>query len=152
MKLSCAAIITREIAPPAATLGTATSVDRPIRVLLVEDNVEAAALVRIYLRDEANSFHMEWTPNVREAMTRLAQPGVDVVLLDLGLPELSGYRSYRAIQAATTGCKPPVVIFTSDDSSLSRALTLEFGAAAYLLKGESTPSELRNALRHAVPR
>jgi len=152
MQLSCAAIITPEIAPPAATLGKATSVDCPIRVLLVEDNVDAAALVQNYLRDEADSFHMEWTPNVRDAMSRLAHPGVDVVLLDLGLPELSGYRSYRAIQAATTRYKPPVVIFTADDSILSRALTLEFGAAAYLLKSESTPSELRSALRHAVPR
>jgi DNA-binding response OmpR family regulator len=152
MKLSCSAIIAREIAIPAATQRTGTSVGWPIQVLLVEDNVEAAELIRIYLKDDetADSFRVEWTPNVVEAMSRLAQPGIDVVLLDLGLPELSGYRSYRAIQAATTEYKPPVVIFTSDDSSLSRALTLEFGASAYLLKSEITPSQLRNALRHAV--
>jgi two-component system OmpR family response regulator len=149
MKLSCAAILTGESDTPAATPRSSTSIGDRIRVLLVEDSTETATLVRIYLRDEEDSFQIEWAPNLMEAMGRLGEPGISVVLLDLGLPELSGYRSYRAIQAGTR-YKPPVVIFTSDDSVLSRALTMEFGAADYLLKGEVTPLELRNALRRAV--
>jgi CheY-like chemotaxis protein len=49
-------------------------------------------------------------------------------MLDLGLPELNGYRSFRAIDAATN-CKVPVVILTADDRSVSRDLTVGFGAS-----------------------
>ncbi len=129
-----------------------TGVGRPIQVLHVEDNAEAAELVRIYLAEEgADPFRVEWACNLAEAMTRLAEPGLDVVLLDLGLPELSGYKSYRAIDIAA-GPALPVVILTSDDHSASRDLTIGFGASDYLLKEESSPERLKRALRNAVTR
>jgi DNA-binding response OmpR family regulator len=152
MELGCAVPLTFEITPPDVAPQTGTSVNRLIQVLLVEDNREAADLVQIYLtEDEADRFRVEWTPNLRAAMSRLAEPGIDVILLDLGLPELKGYRSYRAIEAAA-GEKLPVVILTSDDSSSSRDLTLGSGAAGYLLKHKSSPAQLRQALRNAVMR
>ena len=93
-------------------------------MLLVEDNTEAAELVRAYLtEDGANPFRVEWACNLMEAMGRLAQPGVDVVLLDLGLPELNSYKSYRAIDVAA-GTRTPVVILTADNRGVSRDLTL----------------------------
>jgi DNA-binding response OmpR family regulator len=151
MQLSHAATLKCEIPLRAAALPTATAVGWPIQVLLVEDNTEAAQLVRIYLtEDGATPFRLEWAPTLLDAMTRLAHPGIEVVLLDLGLPELTGYRSYRAIEAAAY--KAPVVIYTADDSSVSRDLTLGFGAADYLLKGESSSAEIRKALRNAVLR
>jgi CheY-like chemotaxis protein len=83
---------------------------------LVEDNPEAAWLVQSSLEDhEGETFRVEWTSNLLEAMTRLASPGVEVILLDLGMPELDGYRSFRAIETATRG-KVPIVILTADDS------------------------------------
>jgi two-component system catabolic regulation response regulator CreB len=119
-------------------------------VLLVEDSVEAAELVQVYLtEDGAHSFRIEWACNLGEAVTRLSQPGLDVVLLDLGLPELGSYHSYRVIDVAA-GPQVPVVILTSDDRSVSRDLTLGFGASDYLLKHESSPAVLKRALRSAV--
>jgi two-component system catabolic regulation response regulator CreB len=113
---------------------------------LVEDSPEAAELVKIYLtQEQANQFRVEWMSSLREAMSRLRQPGVDVVLLDLGLPELSGYKSYRAIEAMA-GRHIPVVILTADDRSISRDLTLKSGASGYLLKHESSPAQLKQAL------
>ena len=82
-------------------------------------------------------------------MTRLSEPGIDVVLLDLGLPELKGYKSYRAIGIASAD-KIPVMILTSDERALTKDLTLGFGAAGYLLKGKTPPADLRQALRDAV--
>ncbi len=150
MELSSAATITRRVADPEVAPEPATAVGRPIQVLLVEDSAEAAELVQVYLSDDqANPFRVEWACNLVEAMSRLAQPGLDVVLLDLGLPELSSYKSYRAIDAAA-GPQVPVVILTSDDRSVSRDLTLGFGASDYLLKNESSPARLKQALRNAV--
>ena len=68
-----------------------------------------------------------------------------------GLPEFSGTMSYRAIEIAA-GRKLPVVIFTSDESDTSRELTLALGATDYLLKHETSPLRLRQALHHAVQR
>lgn len=123
---------------------------RPIHVLLVEDDPDAAALVSAHLRENnADPFHVEWKQNLLDSMTRLGEPGIDVVLLDLGLPELKGYKSYRAIGIASAD-KIPVMVLTSDDRALTKDLTLGFGAAGYLLKGKTSPADLRQALRDAV--
>src|SRR5579862_3656941 len=117
--------------------------ERPIQVLVVEDNTEAAELVKIHLTKAGDyRFRVEWTPTLLEAIKRLRKPGIDVVLLDLGLPELSGYKSHRAIEAAA-GDNFPIVIFTSDESHLSKALTLDFGASDYLLKHKCSSEQLR---------
>ena len=129
---------------------TMTATARPILVLLVEDDAEAAELVEVYLtEDGADPFRVEWIPNLSAAMVRLGAPGIDVVLLDLGLPELNGYKSFRAIEAMAGG-NLPIVILTSDDRSVSKDLTLGYGAADYLLKSQNSPRQLRTALRNAV--
>lgn len=129
---------------------TETAVDWPIQVLLVEDNAEAAWLVQSSLEGpEGEQFRVEWTLNLLEAMTRLALPGVEVILLDLGLPELNGYRSFRAIEAATHG-KVPIVILTSDDRDISKDLTVGCGASDYLIKDKTSSVQLRAALLSAI--
>jgi DNA-binding response OmpR family regulator len=150
MQLSCAAPCPSHIELPIATR-TQTTVDWPIHVLLVEDNEDAAWLVQFCLTGEGEQFRIEWAPDLLQAMTRLAQPGIEVVLLDLGLPELDGYKSFRAIDAAADG-KIPVVILTSDDSRDSRELTLGCGASDYLIKDRISPAALRAALLDAVHR
>ena len=82
MQLSCAASPALEItAPVRVTPGPAAI--GPLRVLLVEDNPEAAQLVQVLLAgQEGEEYCVEWTPNLLQAMTRLAQPGIEVVLLD----------------------------------------------------------------------
>ncbi len=129
---------------------TQTAQAWPVQVLLVEDSEEAAYLVQECLQGPAGDrFRVEWTQTVLEAMARLALPGVEVVLLDLGLPELNGYRSFRAIDAAAN-CKVPVVILTSDDRSLSRDLTVGCGASDYLIKDRISPEQLRESLLAAI--
>jgi two-component system catabolic regulation response regulator CreB len=148
MQLSCAAPRPSYIELPIA-IRTRTAVDWPIQVLLVEDNADAAWLVEFCLTGEGEQFRIEWASDLLQAMTRLAQPGIEVVLLDLGLPELDGYKSFRAIDAAADG-KIPVVILTSDDSRDSRDLTLGYGASDYLIKDSISPARLRAALVDAV--
>ena len=116
----------------------------------MEDSEEAAWLVQACLKGpRGDQFCVEWTQTALEAMTRLALPGIEVVLLDLGLPELNGYRSFRAVDAAASG-KVPVVILTSDDRSESRDLTIGFGASDYLIKDRISPAELRESLLNAI--
>jgi DNA-binding response OmpR family regulator len=151
MELSCAAPCPSQITLPIVPR-TRTAVDWPIHVLLVEDNPEAAWLVQLCLTgNEEGQFTLEWSPSLLQAMTRLSEPGVEVVLLDLGMPELNGYRSFRAIEA-TSDSKVPIVILTSDDSTASRSMTLGFGASDYLIKDDISPDRLRLALKDAIRR
>lgn len=143
-----------EIVSPHVKPQSSTRIGNPIQVLLVEDDPEAAEFVKISLAEGENAgedFQIEWVSNLVHALVRLSQPGIDVVVLDLGLPELTGYKSYRVIEAAS-GNGLPVVILTSDDSGTSKELTVGLGAADYLLKQDSTPALLQQALRNAVYR
>jgi DNA-binding response OmpR family regulator len=121
-----------------------------IRVLLVEDDPESAQLTSTRVREGRDSpFQVEWTDDLQNAISRLAQPGIDVVLLDFGMLESSGCNSDLGI-TRVAGMKIPIVILTSDESTLSRHLTLGHGASSYLVKRRTTSVELRHALHQAV--
>src|ERR1700686_695056 len=100
-----------------------------IRVLLVEDDPESAELTRAKVSEGKDSpFRVEWTDDLQRALNRLAQPGIDVVLLDFGMLEPGDRTGHPPIKRVV-GMKIPVVILTSDESTLSRHLTLGHGAA-----------------------
>jgi CheY-like chemotaxis protein len=80
----------------------------------------------------------------------LSKPGIDIILLDLGLPELDGYKSHTAISRSAPHIL--IVILTTDERPVSRELTLSAGAADYLVKGEVSDYELRRAIRVAFLR
>jgi DNA-binding response OmpR family regulator len=149
METSFAAPCSSTVFLPAAPT-TQTALAWPIQVLLVEDSPEAAWLVQATLQErQGEQFQVEWAETLYQGMKRLAVPGIEVVLLDLGLPELDGYRSFRAIQSAM-GRKVPVVILTSDDRVLSKDLTLGYGAYDYLIKDRVSPFQLRASLSNAI--
>lgn len=121
----------------------------PIRVLHIEDDPEHADLVKRWLTgDSLRNFSVEWISELTQALERLSEPGVDVVLLDLGMPELGGYKSHVAVRAVAPSS--PVVILTGDHRETSREFSLLAGVAAYLVKDQTSPGELRRALRRAL--
>src|SRR5271165_2084452 len=78
-----------KVAPPDADFPRNTGLTKPITVLVVEDDEEAAFMAQIWLTQAGDGqFRMEWSASLRQAMARLGRPGIDVVLLDLGMPEL----------------------------------------------------------------
>jgi CheY-like chemotaxis protein len=121
----------------------------PIRVLHIEDDPEHADLVNRWLTgDSLRTFNVEWVSELLQALERLAKPGVDVILLDLGMPELGGYKSHVAVRAVAPNA--PVVILTSDHRETSREFSLLAGVAGYLVKDRTSPGELRRAIRRAL--
>jgi two-component system KDP operon response regulator KdpE len=116
--------------------------------LLIEDNDEHAEWISLLVsEDREERFEIERVASLEQAMIHLSKSPPDVVLLDLGMPELEGYRSYAAVRAVTLST--PVVILTGDESWLSKALTLDSGVRDYLLKSSISPQQLRDALRRA---
>ncbi len=115
----------------------------------MEDDPETAWLTQEWIAAaEHELFQIEWIQTLSAAMKRLREPGIDVIFLDLGLPELAGYRSFRAVDAAADS-KIPIVILSADDRRASREFTVGLGASDFLVKQSVSPNQLRHALRTA---
>lgn len=126
----------------------------PITVLLIEDNPDSAELVKAQLSDDDELFRFEWRPNLTSALIRIAEPGIDVVLLDLSLPEMHGHLTFRALDLANVS-NIPVIILTADDSKLTRDLIWSRGLkglklVGYLLKHQTSGAELKAAVLRAA--
>jgi two-component system response regulator RegX3 len=97
-----------------------------VRVLLVEDDPSIASSLSESLRSQG--FTVEHVTTGRAA---IEADDVDVVLLDLGLPDMDGYDVCRAIRARST---VPVIVITARGEELDRVLGLELGADDYVVK------------------
>jgi DNA-binding NarL/FixJ family response regulator len=149
MQLTQLCIENEDAIHPSRSSATIALLERPIRVLQVEDDPEATALVRLYLETEGDRFIVTSKSTLRDAMELLVEPKADVILLDLGMPELSGYKSYRALAIATVD-SIPIVVYTGNENSATRQLVQELGAMDYLIKDRCTATQLRQSLYDAV--
>jgi diguanylate cyclase (GGDEF)-like protein/PAS domain S-box-containing protein len=125
---------------------------KPIRkLLLVEDNPGDARLLREMLTDQSSqSTELIHVERMRDAEKHLGQHSVDIILLDLGLPDAQGLGAVRRVHAAAPHV-PLVVLTVMDDESLATQ-TLQDGAQDYLIKGQIETRGLLRALRYAVER
>lgn len=126
--------------------------NKSIRILLiVEDNPGDTRSLREMLNEQGpgnvNSTHVErWT----DAEKYLNAHSVDIILLDLGLPDAQGLRMVRRTHAVAP--RVPLVVLTGlDDESLA-AQALQEGAQDYLVKGQVDARGLRRAMRYAIER
>ena len=120
-------------------------------VLLVEDNIGDARLFREML-SERGSHNIELThvTCMSDAESYLALCTVDIILLDLGLPDAQGLGAVRRALAAAPRV-PLVVLTVLDDESLA-AQILQEGAQDYLIKAQIEKRSLLRAMRYAIER
>jgi|KBSSwiStaDraftv2_1062776.scaffolds.fasta_scaffold05268_4 diguanylate cyclase (GGDEF)-like protein/PAS domain S-box-containing protein len=120
-------------------------------LLLVEDNPGDARLLREMFKEHGSPLneliHVE---SMAEAEKRLAERAVDVILLDLGLPDAEGLEAVRRAHAAAP--RVPLLVLTGlDDESLA-IRALQEGAQDYLVKGQIETRGLLRAIRYAIER
>jgi diguanylate cyclase (GGDEF)-like protein/PAS domain S-box-containing protein len=120
-------------------------------VLLIEDNHGDARLLREMFRDGgAYQTKLTHVASMSAAETQLAVPVVDVILLDLGLPDAQGLGAVRRAHAAAP--KIPLVVLTGLDDDTIALQALQEGAQDYLVKGQLDTRGLLRALRYAIER
>lgn len=129
----------------------AFAVDRPVRVLLVEDDPGDARLVWEALQssDEAR-FKVTHVRSIAEAKTQLETPGWDAVLLDLTLPDSAGIGTLGKIQAVARSL--PIVVMTGLSDPKLANYALEVGAQDFLVKGDVSSAMVARAIRYAIAR
>jgi two-component system chemotaxis sensor kinase CheA len=101
-------------------------------VLVVEDSFTVRELQRSIL--EAAGYRVETARDGREALDRVAENGIDLVLTDIEMPELDGLELTRAIRADGDRSSLPVVIVSSRGSENDRQAGIDAGADAYVVK------------------
>jgi DNA-binding response OmpR family regulator len=100
------------------------------RVLVVEDEEDIAfPLVRTLERD---GYEVRWVDNGQKALDSLAAEPADVVILDLGLPDVDGLEVCR--RAREAGFDGAIMIVTARAGELDRVVGLDYGADDYLSK------------------
>ena len=122
-----------------------------VRVLLVEDNPGDARLIREML-EEINEMQctLVWAQEVSEATARLEEGGIDVILLDLQLPDCVGLETLERI-AAAAGEEAIIVLTGSYDESLGKE-AVRAGAQDYLLKDRLNIGTLERSITYAMGR
>jgi DNA-binding response OmpR family regulator len=115
-------------------------------VLVVEDESAIADVVEMYLSQAG--FNVRIAATAAEARKQLDDPTIEVVLLDLMLPDADGVDLFREIRSRSS---VPVIMVTARDAEADRVLGLELGADDYVTKPFS-PRELVARVRTVLRR
>jgi len=97
-----------------------------------------------------DSFDLTHFLRLSEAEAHLAKGGVDIVLLDMGLPDGHGLDTVR--RARRVAPNVPMIVLTGLDDEVLAAEAMKEGAQDYLIKGQIENRALPRALRHAIER
>jgi anti-anti-sigma factor len=95
-------------------------------------------------------FELVCAESLAEGLEKLAGGGIDVLLLDLTLPDSSGLNTFANIRVAARGV--PVVVLTSLDDETIALKALQDGASDYLVKSEVNGNWIARSLRYAIER
>jgi len=124
-------------------------IDAPTTVLLVEDEPADARLIQAGLAGAGDgAFRVEWVTRLADALERLGRAGIDVVMLDLTLPDGQGLGVFdQVIEAAPDALV--LILSLACDEAVAR-LAVQRGAHDYLLKGHVDPHLLSRTLRYVM--
>lgn len=122
-----------------------------INVLLVEDNPVYSRLIqKLLARSEHQHFEVAMAGNLESAIERLAVGGIDVVLLDLMLPDSASLDTFYRLRAHDM--RTPIIIQSAMDDVGLASKAVEGGAEDYLLKDGISSASLTRSIHYAIER
>lgn len=122
-----------------------------IKVLLIEDNrIEARQTQHWLGAAQDGSFETEWVEQLQQAADRLPQGGIDIILLDLNLPDSRGLETFDKIHSLAPDL--PVVVLTGEYDESIGPSAVERGAQDYLVKQQANAAVLARILRFSLTR
>lgn len=133
-----------------------------VDILLIEDNPGDVRLITELLEEATDrsfptaeetairTIDVHHANRLADALEILDSTEIDVVLLDLGLPDSTGIETLEAVRDRAPSV--PTVVLTGLDDELVGIRAVQQGAQEYLTKVELTPTLLRRSLQHAIER
>lgn len=126
--------------------------DKPsLRVLLIEDNPGDVRLMQLALSEAKRaSFVVESAGTLEAGFQFLERQQVDIVLLDLSLPDSFGLQTFRTLQDRWP--QVPVVVLSGDEDESVATAAVNEGAQDFLVKGRADGDGVGRAIRYAIER
>src|SRR6185437_1762622 len=121
-------------------------------VLLIEDDPDYAELVEQWLSAGSNEeqYRLRWADTLAQGSAALDAGPVDVILLDLGLPDSDGWQTFEVLRDRVQGI--PVIVLSGADSEALALRTIQAGAEDYLVKNSCNRELLVRSVRHSIVR
>src|SRR5436309_4356521 len=101
-------------------------------ILVVDDELDIRELIAYNLTRDG--FLVETAQNGKEALAKLEQAPIDLVILDIMMPEMDGFEACRAIRANPKTMNVPVLFLTARSAEVDQIVSLELGADDYVQK------------------
>jgi DNA-binding NarL/FixJ family response regulator len=111
----------------------AVKAEKPIRTAIVEDDPALRKMLVALLQADPDYAVVAEFAEGKTAIAALSNLSLDIVLVDLGLPDISGIDVIRTVKALSPACSALVVTTFGDEKTVTAAI--EAGADGYLLKG-----------------
>ena len=121
----------------------------PLRVLVIDDEPPIRKLLRVGL--SAHGYQTVEASSGKSALELLREQPPDLVILDLGLPDMQGHELLRTMRARND--KVPIVVLSSRDDETGKVQALDAGADDYVTKPfgmDELLARMRAALRHQL--
>jgi signal transduction histidine kinase len=135
----------------AESASPAAPADTRIRVLLVEDHESFVFLIRdMLVRKGGNRYLFREASNLEAGIAIMRTTPLDVILLDLGLPDCQGFLTFAKTRANAPDAAIIILTALADEDLAMQAM--RHGAQEYLVKDEVTPNILIRAIRYAIER
>lgn len=122
-----------------------------ITVLLIEPEAEARQIYSRFLaQDPEYTYQLIELETGRAALSWCQQHRVDLVLLNLNLPDLDGVETLIQLRQPTTPCQPAIVVLPEEENANIAVQVMKLGANDYLLKASLTDETLQQAIHNAL--
>jgi len=119
-----------------------------ISVLVIEDDAVDMELLKAKFRRDS-SFNLVWAKNLSDGITQLETHQLDLILLDLTLPDSTGLRGITRLSASSP---LPIVVLNGIEDEEMALNAVKHGAQDYLIKGQCDHALLTRTLRYAMER
>src|SRR5262249_5157965 len=114
----------------AATTGRCSMSTAPLRVLVIDDEPPIRKLLRVGL--SVHGYHIVEASSGKTALELLGEQPPDLIILDLGLPDMRGHELLRTLRVRND--RVPIVVLSSRDDEAGKVQALDSGAEDYVTK------------------
>src|SRR5208282_230275 len=126
------------------------NIKKEVAVLFIEDNPADVYLIREMLAETTDDIVLEDADSFAKGLARIDAGEIDLVLLDLGLPDSQGIAGVKNL--CERFGRLPIIVFTGLSDEQLGTQAVHEGAQDYLIKGQTNGSLLVKAIRYAMER
>ncbi len=113
-----------------------------MKILIVDDCRTTRKLLSLYVK--AKGFEVDTAENGLDAIEKIAQGNINMVITDLNMPFMDGIELTRTLKADATRCQIPVLMVTTEKDADEKKRACEAGVNGFMMKPVSAEDVVKN--------